>query len=209
MKKKRRKNDYYALLEELVEYIHKAASFLSDTMNDYNIEFLSSGTLDEMHEIEHSADIKLQELTSKLAREFITPIERQDILAIAQRIDDVTDAIEDILMRLYMYNIRELRNEAFEFVGVIMASTEVLMKIMAEFANFRRSNDIRAYIIKLNALEEEGDAIYMRAIRRLYLEEQDPIAVIAWTEIFRRLEGCCDDFEDVSQEIEYVLMKNT
>jgi uncharacterized protein (UPF0332 family) len=46
MKKKRRKNDYYALLEELVEYIHKAASFLSDTMNDYNIEFLSSGTLD-------------------------------------------------------------------------------------------------------------------------------------------------------------------
>jgi len=120
-------------------------------MNDYNIEFLSSGTLDEMHEIEHSADIKLQELTSKLAREFITPIERQDILAIAQRIDDVTDAIEDVLMRLYMYNIRELRNEAFEFVGVIMASTEVLMKIMAEFANFRRSNDIRAYIIKLNA----------------------------------------------------------
>lgn len=209
MKKKRRKNDYYALLEELVEYIHKAASFLSDTMNDYNIEFLSSGTLDEMHDIEHSADIKLQELTSKLAREFITPIERQDILAIAQRIDDVTDAIEDVLMRLYMYNIRELRNEAFEFVGVIMASTEVLMKIMAEFANFRRSNDIRAYIIKLNALEEEGDAIYMRAIRRLYLEEQDPIAVIAWTEIFRRLEGCCDDFEDVSQEIEYVLMKNT
>ncbi len=209
MKKKRRKNDYYALLEELVEYIHKAASFLSDTMNDYNIEFLSSGTLDEMHEIEHSADIKLQELTSKLAREFITPIERQDILAIAQRIDDVTDAIEDVLMRLYMYNIRELRNEAFEFVGVIMASTEVLMKIIAEFANFRRSNDIRAYIIKLNALEEEGDAIYMRAIRRLYLEEQDPIAVIAWTEIFRRLEGCCDDFEDVSQEIEYVLMKNT
>ena len=209
MKKKRRKNDYYALLEELVEYIHKAASFLSDTMNDYNIEFLSSGTLDEMHEIEHSADIKLQELTSKLAREFITPIERQDILAIAQRIDDVTDAIEDVLMRLYMYNIRELRNEAFEFVGVIMASTEVLMKIMAEFANFRRSNDIRAYIIKLNGLEEEGDAIYMRAIRRLYLEEQDPVAVIAWTEIFRRLEGCCDDFEDVSQEIEYVLMKNT
>ena len=209
MKKKRRKNDYYALLEELVEYIHKAASFLSDTMNDYNIEFLSSGTLDKMHDIEHSADIKLQELTSKLAREFITPIERQDILAIAQRIDDVTDAIEDVLMRLYMYNIRELRNEAFEFVGVIMASTEVLMKIMAEFANFRRSNDIRAYIIKLNALEEEGDAIYMRAIRRLYLEEQAASAVIAWTEIFRRLEGCCDDFEDVSQEIEYVLMKNT
>jgi len=209
MKKKRRKNDYYALLEELVEYIHKAASFLSDTMNDYNIEFLSSGTLDEMHEIEHSADIKLQELTSKLAREFITPIERQDILAIAQRIDDVTDAIEDVLMRLYMYNIVELRKEAFEFVGVIMTSTEVLMKIMAEFANFRRSNDIRANIIKLNSLEEEGDAIYMRAIRRLYLEEQDPVAVIAWTEIFRRLEGCCDDFEDVSQEIEYVLMKNT
>lgn len=208
MNKKKRKNDYFALLCELVDHIQAAASFLSETMNEYDLEFLS-GTLEKMHDIEHTADIKLQELTSKLAREFITPIERQDILAIAQRIDDVTDALEDVLMRLYMYNIGELRQEAFEFIKVIESSAEVLKNIMVEFANFRRSNNIRAYIIKLNSLEEEGDEIYVRAIRRLYLEEQHPVAVIAWTEIFRRLEGCCDDFEHVGQEVEYVLMKNT
>ncbi len=208
MKKKKKKNDYFALLAELVDYIHGSASFLRDNVNDYQVMFLPS-ILEKMHDIEHSADIKLQELTSKLAREFITPIDRQDILAIAQRIDDVTDSIEDVLIRLYMYNIQVIRKEAFDFIEVIMSSAEVLTKIMTEFSNFRRSNEIHAQIIKLNTLEEEGDEIYMRAIRRLYLEEEDPITVIAWTEIFRRLEGCCDDFEHVGQEIEYVLMKNT
>jgi len=130
-------------------------------------------------------------------------------MSIADQIDDVTDSIEDVLMRLYMFNIQAIREEAFDFAAVIIKSSEVLLKIMTEFAHFRRSNDIRKYIIELNNLEEEGDAIYVRAIRRVYLEDEDPIAVIAWTEIFRRLEGCCDEFEDVSEEIEHVLMKNT
>ncbi len=208
MAKRKKKNDYFAMLRELVDYVQQAAVFLNESMNDYQVEFLPS-LLEKMHEIEHAADLAQHELTSKLAREFITPIERQDILSIAHQIDDVTDSIEDVLMRLYMFNIRELRTEAFEFASVIISSAEVLTQILAEFANFRRSNDIQAKIIELNNLEEEGDAIYMRANRRLYLEEDDPIAVIAWTEIFRRLEGCCDDFEDVSQEIEHVLMKNT
>lgn len=205
---RKKKNDYFVLLRELVDYVHEAATFLSETMNDYNVEFLS-GVLKEMHDIEHAADLKLQDITFKLAREFITPIDRQDILSIAQLIDDVTDSIEDVLMRLYMYNIQELRDETFDFIDLIMANTEVLMKIMSEFSSFRRSNDIHANMIKLSTLEEEGDVLYMRAIRRLYLDEQDPITVIAWTEIFRRLEGCCDDFERVGHEIEYVLMKNT
>lgn len=208
MAKRKKKNDYFAMLRELVDYVQKAAVFLSESMNDYQVEFLPN-SLEKMHEIEHAADLAQHELTSKLAREFITPIERQDILSIAHQIDDVTDSIEDVLMRLYMFNILELRKEAFEFAAVIISSAEVLTNILTEFAHFRRSNDIRAQIIELNNLEEEGDAIYMRAIRRLYLEEDDPIAVIAWTEIFRRFEGCCDDFEDVSQEIEHVLMKNT
>lgn len=205
---KKKKMNYFELLEDLTSYTKRAADFLTVSLESYNPDELVA-LLKEMHQIEHSADLALHDLNKKLAREFITPIERQDIFAIANMIDDVTDSIEDVLMRLYMFNIRELREEALEFCGIIGACAQALSGIMREFESFRKSNDIRRYIIEINDLEEAGDAIYVRCIRRLYEEGHDPVHIIAWTEIFRRLEGCCDDFEDVSQTIEHVIMKNT
>lgn len=205
---KKKKTNYFELLEDLTSYTKRAAEFLAGSLEAYNPDELAS-SLEKIHQIEHSADMALHDLNKKLAREFITPIERQDIFAIANMIDDVTDSIEDVLMRLYMFNIRDLRDEALEFCEIILACSEALSKIMREFENFRKSNDIRRYIIEVNDLEEAGDAVYVRCIRRLYEESRDPIDVIAWSEVFRRLESCCDDFEDVSQTIEHVIMKNT
>ena len=205
---KKKKTNYFELLEDLTSYTKRAAEFLAGSLEAYNPDELAS-SLEKIHQIEHSADMALHDLNEKLAREFITPIERQDIFAIANMIDDVTDSIEDVLMRLYMFNIRDLRDEALEFCEIILACSEALSKIMREFENFRKSNDIRRYIIEVNDLEEAGDAVYVRCIRRLYEESRDPIDVIAWSEVFRRLESCCDDFEDVSQTIEHVIMKNT
>lgn len=205
---KKKKTNYFEMLEDLTSYTQRAAEFLAESLEAYNPDELAS-SLAKMHQIEHSADLALHELNRKLAREFITPIERQDIFEIANMIDDVTDSIEDVLMRLYMFNIRELRDEALEFCEIILEGSKTLSRIMREFENFRKSNDIRRFIIEVNDLEEAGDAIYVRCIRRLYEGGHDPIDVIAWTEIFRRLEGCCDDFEDVSQTIEHVIMKNT
>lgn len=205
---KKKKTNYFELLEDLTSYTKRAADYLAESLENYNPGELMP-RLEEMHQIEHSADLALHDLNRKLAREFITPIERQDIFAIANMIDDVTDSIEDVLMRLYMFNIHELRDEALEFCEIIMAGSEALTRIMREFGDFRKSNDIQRFIIEVNDLEEAGDAVYVRCIRRLYETNRDPIDITAWTEIFRRLEGCCDDFEDVSQTVEHVIMKNT
>ncbi|HZK28639.1 MAG TPA: DUF47 family protein [Clostridia bacterium] len=208
MFKRKKKNNYFELLRGLVVYTEEAADFLTLVTTDYKSQELES-SLKAMHDIEHSADLALHDMTKKLAREFITPIERQDILSIANMIDDVTDAIEDVLMLLYMFNVKELRDEAHEFFKVIVACSGELANVMREFENFRKSNELLPHIIAINDLEEEGDAIYVRCMRRLYEENDDPIDVIAWTEIFRYMEGCCDDFEVVSQTVEHVIMKNT
>ncbi|MFA5585322.1 MAG: DUF47 family protein [Saccharofermentanales bacterium] len=205
---KKKKTDYFELLKDMTTYTMEAAKFLAQTMEDYNPQELGEA-LEKMHQIEHSADIALHDLNRRLAREFITPIDRQDIFSIANMIDDVTDSIEDVLMRLYMFNIRELRDEAHEFCKIIIDASEAIAAIMHEFGSFRKSNDIKRYIIEVNDLEEAGDAVYVRCIRRLYEQNDDPVDIIAWTEIFRRLESCCDDFEAVSQTVEHVIMKNT
>lgn len=196
------------MLGDLATYTEKAAAYLASSLEDYQPQKLAD-SLKAMHEIEHSADLALHQLNRTLAREFITPIERQDIFAIANMIDDVTDAVEDVLMHLYMFNIQELREETGEFTRIIQACSKELIRIMEEFEDFRKSNDIHRHIIEINDLEEEADAAYVRSIRRLYEDGEDPVTMITWTEIFRRLEGCCDDFESVSQTVEHVIMKNT
>lgn len=205
---RKKKTDYFHLLSELTSYTVRAADFMAQTLATYCPDGLMD-LLVQMHEIEHAADLALHALNRKLAREFITPIERQDIFSLGNMIDDVTDSIEDVLMRLYMFNIRELRPEALEFSSIIVDCAQALTHVMDEFQHFRKSDKIVPLVIRINDLEEEGDAIYVRSIRRLYETAKDPVEVIAWTELFRRLEHCCDDFEGVSQAVEQVIMKNT
>ncbi|NLA81928.1 MAG: DUF47 family protein [Clostridiaceae bacterium] len=205
---KRKKKNYFEMLRDLASYTERAALYLADCLEDYQPQDLSH-SLKEMHDIEHGSDLALHQLNQNLAREFITPIERQDIFSIANMIDDVTDAVEDVLMQLFMLNIQELREEAQEFTRVILACARELILILEEFENFRKSNQIHRNIIEINDLEEEADEVYVRSIRRLYEDGEDPVTLLTWTEIFRSLENCCDDFESVSQTIEHVIMKNT
>lgn len=80
---------------------------------------------------------------------------------------------------------------------------------MEEFADFRKSKTLHGLIIEINALEEEGDRLFIDSMRRLHAEVTDPIEIIAWREIYAYLEKCCDACEHVADVVESVIMKNT
>jgi predicted phosphate transport protein (TIGR00153 family) len=204
----RKDNDYFKIFVTLVDYSCKAANLLIEVMTDYKPEELET-RMTEMHDIEHSADLEKHKMMEKLAKEFITPIEREDIMDMANQIDNVTDAIEDVLMRLYMFNITVIRKDALEVAVIIGQSCRELKKALEEFANFRKSKDLHRHIVEVNRLEEDGDKIYTEATRRLYVSEMNPVAVSAWTHVFHILEKACDSCEDVSDVIERVLMTNS
>lgn len=201
-------NDYFEMLTTLSTYVIKGSEVLEEIFRDYN-----SGTIKEimteMHMVEDTADAAHHKIRNALAREFITPIDREDISMIAYEIDEVIDGIEDIVIRMYMFNIDTLRSEAFEFITVINQCAHEMHRMMTEFKNFRKSERIGESIIEINRLEELGDAIYVRAIRRLYTDETESVQILAWTELFNQMEQCCDDFEDVAELIHSVLMKNS
>ena len=147
-------------------------------------------------------------MMKNLLKEFLPPIEREDIIQLADQIDNVTDSIEDIALRLYMYNIKTIRDEAFEFVKIIKSSTDTMKQMMDEFPNFRKSSSIHKYIVEINDKEEEGDRLYTAAMRRLYIESDDPVEIVVWTQVFQCLEDCCDACEDVADIVESIIMKN-
>lgn len=205
----RKKDSYYFdTFVELVNYSCQAANLLNQIMNNFKAEELPE-KMKEMHDIEHSGDQARHVMIRKLAKEFITPIEREDIMALADAIDNVTDAIEDVVMRMYMYNITSIRPQAVKMTEIIVKCCNSLKTALGEFINFRKSQNLHQFIIEVNQLEEEGDRLFTEATRDLYCNCNDFREVAAWDTTFHYLEKCCDAFEDVADAIENVIMKNS
>lgn len=204
----KKENDYFKMLAELVDYSYNAASLLNETLLNFDSSTLDS-KIKEMHDIEHTADLKKHDMMNKLAKEFITPIDRGDIIELAHEIDNVTDAIEDILVRMHIFNITFMKKEALDFCEVIIKSCDELKKLMSEFHNFKKSHDIHDFIINLNGLEEEGDRLYTMSIRKLYTTSKDPVELMSWKDTFEYFEKCCDACESAANVVESVIMKNS
>jgi len=200
--------NYFDGFVELVEYSCKAANLLNEIMNNFKQDELQK-KMKDMHDIEHRGDEARHAMVKKLAREFITPIEREDIMAMADAIDNVTDYIEDVVMHMYMFNVKGIRKYAVKMTEVIVKCCDALKQALNEFHNFRKSKTLHEFVVEINYLEEEGDRLFTEAMRDVYVNSRDFLEVMAWDQIFHNLERCCDACEDVSDVIESVIMKNS
>ena len=204
-----RKDDkYFKSFIEMVGYSCDAAVMLKSTLENYDPDLLES-KLTEMHAIEDSGDVARHVMVKKLAKEFITPIEREDIMELAEAIDTVTDKIEDVLLRMYMFNIKSVNKGALKMADIIVECTQALKGAIEEFANFRKSKSLHEKLIEINNLEEEGDNIYQQAVRELFTTSDDPVTMFSWNQTLHYMEDCCDACEDASDVIEGVILKNS
>lgn len=200
--------DYFNMFTRAAEYSAQAADILQTVLQNFDPDTLKD-KMHEMHAVEHAADIAKHEMNRELAHAFITPIEREDIMVLTQMLDDVTDNIEDVLIRLYMFNVLSVRADALEFSQLIYKCCDAMETMMTEFRHFRKSGSITANIVEINRLEEEGDSLYTKAVRKLYLGSQNAVELMVWREIFDRMEKCCDACEHVANTVESIIMKNT
>ena len=203
---RKNENNYFKMFAEAVSYSCKAADMLKEDFTDFDPSRLAV-RIEEMHHIEHTADIAKHELMEKLMKEFITPIDREDILELSNALDDVTDSLEDVLLQLYMFGITSLREDSLTFAAIINDCCHALKKLMLEFENFRKSKVIKDMIIEINHLEENGDRLYTEAMHRLYTNTPDTLEVLSWTTIYNCMEKCCDKSEDAADVVEAVILK--
>lgn len=205
---KKKDFDYFDMFVRAVKFSCKSAVMLEETLKEFDAGSIQE-KMKELHVVEHTADIAKHDMMQELSRAFITPLEREDIMQLIQYIDNVTDDIEDVLMRMYMFNVLSIRDEALDFAKLIVKCCDAMKDAMKEFHNFRKSGSIHESIVEINRLEEEGDKLYMKAVRKLYLSSKDPVELMVWREIFDRMEKCCDACEDVANVVESVIMKNS
>ena len=204
----KKKFDYFDYFKDVSDIICEAAEHLYDTIHNFDAENLKQ-QLDAMHEIEHKADCTKHEMIKLLVHEFITPIEREDIVSLAQSLDTVVDCFEDVLIRIYMFNVKQIKSEALEFSEIIIKCAKQLNVVLEEFKNFKRSDKIRDAIVHVNNYESAGDEILLKGMRTMFQSDLPDKELFVWTDLYEHFEDCLDACEDVTDIIESVIMKNS
>ena len=160
---------------------------------------------DEIKEVEHKCDFLTHEIIQRLHRTFVTPLDREDIHGLARSLDDVMDAIDASAAIIRLYRIEKVRAEARELARIIKASAD---QMVIALQALERRKGVAEPAVEINRLENEADRIHQSAVRALFDEERDPIAVIKWKEILDFLEDATDRCEDVANVVEGVVVKH-
>ena len=199
---------YYDTLLASAVCSREAANYLVTCLENYDTAQLQA-MLNHMHEIEHKADTKKHDMDAKLAKAFVTPIEREDLAQISANIDEVADFIEEVLQRIYVNRIQSIMPEAVEFAGKIVECCQQMTDMLSELPNFKKPKKLHEMIINLSHKEEECDQLYLEATLKAADFSTDVLTVIFWREIFDKLEKCADACEHVGDSIETIVMKNS
>ena len=139
----------------------------------------------------------------------MTPIEREDIMEMIQKLDNVVDHIDDVMRTVYMFNITELSPAIVSFAELIVRCTEAMKATMEKFENFRKSRTIKEYIVKVNEIEDEGDLLHLDTIYNLFGSELSSLNVIRQNKLLDDMENCLDACEEVVDTVERIMMKNS
>ena len=187
-----------------------AADYLLECLRKFDAVKINE-MLTTMHEYEHKGDSLRHEMSEALAKSFVTPIDREDMAELCQRLDHVIDSIEEVLQVIYINNVAKITDEAVGFAEKICICTAKMKSMLTELPNFRKSEQLHKLIVDVNTAEEECDALYLQAAYNCHKNRdgKNPLDVIAWREIYSKMEECADACEDVADTIEAVVMKNT
>ncbi len=199
---------YYENFAECTALSKKAAIYLVECLENYDAEKIVP-MLEAMHAFEHAADIKKHEMNEALAKAFVTPVDREDLDMLSQQLDTVLDLLEEILQRLYIYNIKAIEPAAIDYAKHLVRACDLLCEIMAEFENFKKSKQLRSLIIAENDVEEECDKLYLATMHDLTKSSTDVLTTMCWYNIYDCFEACADACEHVSECVGSIVMKNT
>lgn len=201
-------NEYFLLIEQQAAICVEAAALLENILTEYSAAGMAVRRV-EMHAVERRADGICHDIRNRLSAAFITPIDQEDILHLAQLLDDVTDALDEVALECYMFRLAELPAGAPAFAGLTRRCVGKLCEAAIELRNFRSSGRLRALLAEVNTLEEQADDAYATAIHDLFAEDAAPRTLTAGKAIFDCMEACCDLCGHAADVMDQIIIKNT
>jgi predicted phosphate transport protein (TIGR00153 family) len=200
-----RDEKFYDLFEALAVKIEEGGALFMDILADYKH---SEPKVPKLKEIEHEADTITHRTYEKMHRTFLTPLDREDIYTLVNKMDSVLDMIEASVARMYLYKVKEPREELHVLARILVQAIAKIKEVVFALRDKKKSQMIVAACVDINTLENEGDYVTRTAVARLFEGEKDAIELIKWKEILERIEDALDLCEDVSNIVEGIVLKH-
>jgi uncharacterized protein Yka (UPF0111/DUF47 family) len=194
---------YFELFEEAGRNILRAAELLEALLDDWPDD---AGRAQEILRCEHEGDRITHDIIDRLNHSFVTPIDREDVLALASALDDIVDYTEEVADYLGLYKIEAPMDQAIRLSRVLREASRHIADAIPRLRGFR---DISHHTVEVNRLENEGDRITREAVASLFDGGIDPMVVIRWKDLFERLEAAIDAAEHVANILEGIVIKNS
>jgi uncharacterized protein len=194
--------EFFDLFEEAASNIVRAADMLDQML----------GAFPERSELardilicEQEGDRITHDIIRRLNETFVTPIDREDILALASALDDVIDFTEEVADFMGLYRIEAPMEQAQRMAHILLQSCRQIAEAMPRLRGFK---DISHYTVEIHRLENDGDRVVREAMASLFDNGIDPMVVIRWKDIYERLEHAIDATEHVANILEGIVIKN-
>lgn len=201
----KKKDIFFKTFEEMADALVVAVEYFSNGLSDLSDVSTFAKT---MKEYESQCDQYVHTILKELNKTFITPIEREDIMALTSSLDDVLDGIEACASRFEMYNIKE-KDEYIQLFGDILLRCAHQIKKAIYLLTQKKLLAIREPNIALNELENQADDLLRVCITSLFANVSDPIELMKRKEIYEMLEQTTDYCEDVANTLESIIMRNS
>ncbi|MDO8721235.1 MAG: DUF47 family protein [Syntrophales bacterium] len=196
---------FFDYFEELAEKIEEGGILFLEMVESYEY---SEPKIVKLKEIEHEADIITHRTYEKMHKTFLTPLDREDIYALVNKMDSVLDMIEASAARMYLYKIKKPAREIVTQAKILNEAIKRIKKIVTAMRDMKNAKMILEACVEINTLENEGDYVLRTAMASLFEHEKDVFELIKWKEIFERIEEAMDVCEDVSNIVEGIVLKN-
>jgi uncharacterized protein len=197
---------FFEMFDEQAETIVESTELLLDLLNNFTELDLK---VMNMNKVEHKADEIAHRIIEKLNTTFITPLDQEDIHALASALDDIVDFIDATFERMSLYKVKAPTEDAVHLANILHRAAEETRNAVNELSRFRKSTTaMKQSWIEINRLENAGDTASRAAIANLFDRETDAIEVIKWKEIYEHLETAIDKCEDVANILEQIVLKH-
>ncbi|MBI6545202.1 MAG: DUF47 family protein [Cyanobacteria bacterium NC_groundwater_1444_Ag_S-0.65um_54_12] len=195
---------FFDLLTAAMQNALQAARELRDMVEDYHVP---SPQLQRIRDLEHEGDRITHELLDRLDRTFVVPLDREDLHALADGIDDIVDSLNMVAEHFILYRIANTTKEAVSLTRILVRCCEELAAVMPLLQTRGNSAEIDRHCIEINRLENMADKLAQDALTELFRAPDDLLAVIKWKEFYEALENAIDQTENVADLLKGVVLK--
>jgi len=195
---------FFDFFEDMANTLEKSGQcFLEMTRN----RTYSDAEASRLKELEHEADVIAHRTYERMHKTFLTPIDREDIYALVNKMDNILDVIDGTAIRLCMYKVKISDDALAGQADILFQAIQKIKEIVCELRNMKNSKTILAGCVEIHTLENAGDVVLRNIITDLFIKEQNAIELLKRKEIFERIESAIDYCEDVSHVVQGIVLK--